>query len=454
MHNKGIDLMRMGFGMRHTLTIFKWEMRKIISNWRRTLVVFLMPAVLLLVALNVFPLLINYLSTGSLQSHPILVVNAPDSFRQYAEDSVKSSVYNYTFMNSKEFSEYTNDDENFLQEKLRKGVILVMFSAKNEEGKTTDFDTSVRRYYSHIANEEDVGEMENKMIVGFDADSFTNYTQARQFLLNIESEYKDYLFKNLGEEYAEVGGGDRWETDAFNPYTFVLKNRANANLGAARTIPGVMILLMYYCVYSLAGEILAASRQSGFLTKVYLTPIPEVSLLTGKMMTLVTVSSISAILTYLLLFLSSWLNHSNSAFSLLPFGMFLTLTQLLYCFITIVVTAFLMCALCFGIVFKIRRMEDVLLNLQIPLALLVFELFGQMFRPSASLGLEFMIPIHNAIMLIRDIFLGRFRMQNFVMTILINVLLTVILIALCIKNTDGMIHISQGGSDDTSRTRK
>ncbi len=440
--------------MRHTLTIFKWEMRKIISNWRRTLVVFLMPAVLLLIALNVFPLLINYLSTGSLQSHPILVVDAPASFQEYAKNSAKSAIYDYTFMTAAELDEYAEYDEEVLQQKLRKGVILVLFYAKDENGKDADFDENVRRYYSHVAMEEDPGDMQNEMIVGFDEGSFTNYTQAQQFLLNIEAEYKDHLFQNFGQAYKEKGGGNRFETDAFNPYTFVLKNRANANLGAARTIPGVMILLMYYCVYSLAGEILAASRQSGFLTKVYLTPIPEVSLLTGKMLTVVTVSSISAILTYLLLFFSSWLNHSNSAFSLLPFGMFLTPMQLLYCFLTILVTSFVMCALCFGIVFKIRRMEDVLLNLQIPLALLVFEFFGQMFRPSASIGMEFLIPIHNAIMLIRDIFLGKFQMGNFLITILINGLLTVILMALCIKNTDGMIHISQGGSDDTGRTRK
>ncbi|MBR3057173.1 MAG: ABC transporter permease [Clostridiales bacterium] len=440
--------------MRHTMTIFKWEMRKIISNWRRTLVVFLMPAVLLLVALNVFPLLINYLSTGHLQSHPIIAINAPDSFQEYAAQSAKSTYYDYTFYSSKEYKNKLEEDEEYFLNQQKKGVLLIRFSAKDEDGKSADFDTCVERYYGHIARYEQLEKLKCNIVVSFDSGSFTNYTQAEQFLLNIKKEYKDYLFSVLGEEYAEAGGGYRWDTDGFNPFTFVMRNRANANLGAARTIPGVMVLLMYYCVYSLVGEILASSRESGFLTKVYLTPIPEVSLLTGKMLTVVTVSSISAMLSYLLLFFSSWLNHSNSAFSLLPFGMFLTPTQLLILLITILVTSFLMCGLCFGIVFKIRRMEDVLLNLQIPLVLLVFEFFGQMFRPSQSLQLEFMIPIHNAIMMIRDVFLGRFQLQNFVLTVLINGLLTVILIALCIKNTDGMIHISQGGPDDTGRSRK
>jgi len=441
--------------MRHTLTIFKWEMKKIISNWKRTLVVFLMPAVILLVALNVFPLLINYLSTGHLQSHPIIVIDAPLSFKEYAESSAKSEIYDYTFLDSTEMGLTTERKlERYLKETLKTGKIVVRFHAKDPYGYENDFDTNVRYYYAYVSYGKVPPELENEIIVSFDAGSFTNYTQASQFLLNIESEYKNYLFSTLGEMYADVGGGDRWEIDGFNPYTFVLKNRANANIGGAGTIPGVLILLMYYCVYSLAGEILAASRQSGFLTKVYLTPIPEVSLLAGKMMTVVTVSSVSAILTYLLLFFSSWLNHSNSAFSLLPFGMFLTPVQLLICLLTILVTSFTMCGLCFAIVFKIRRMEDVLLNLQIPLVVLVFEFFGMMFRPSQGLMLEYMIPIHNAVMVIRDVFLGRLKIEHFVLMFLINGLLTVIFIALCLKNTDGMIHISQGGPDDSGSTRK
>ena len=79
--------------MRHTITILKWEMSKIINNWQKTLKVFLLPALLLLAAINLFPMLMNYLSTGSLQSRPVTFVNAPDSFVDYFESSPKSSFY-------------------------------------------------------------------------------------------------------------------------------------------------------------------------------------------------------------------------------------------------------------------------------------------------------------------------------------------------------------------------
>lgn len=440
--------------MRHTFTIFRWEIKKIMNNWRRTLVVFLMPAVIMLVALNVFPLLINYLSTGHLQSRPVLVVAAPESFQEFASTSSRSELYEFSFVSMEEWKQLKNEAGGYSGKLAKKWPLVLSFTARDEEGTRMNFDEAVSDYYLKVAYDHVPEEMYAEVEVYFEGSSFTNFTQAETFILNIKESYTEFLFNKLGDEYKNVGGGKRFDIDAFNPYTFVMKNRANANTGAARTIPGILILLMYYCVYSLSGEIMAASRESGFLTKVYLTPIPEISLLSGKMLTVVVVSTISSILTYFLLFISSWVNHSNSAFSLLPFGLFLTPMQLLYCFVTLLVTSFLMCALCFGIVFKIRRMEDVLMNLQIPLVLLVFEFFGMMFRPSASLPLEFMLPIHNAIMLIRDIFLGHFQMKNLAITLLINGMLTVVLVALCIKNTDGMIHISQGGTDDTSNPRK
>ncbi len=440
--------------MRHTFTIFRWEIKKIMNNWRRTLVIFLMPAVIMLVALNVFPLLINYLSTGHLQSRPVLVVNAPESFQEFARTSSKSELYDFSFVSSSEWRLLEKEYGGYHGDLSRKWPLVLAFTAQDADGFRMDFDAAVSEYYIEVAYDLAPDDLYAEVDVYYDAGSFTNYTQAETFILNIKESYSDFLFEKLGEVYKETGGGRRFDIDAFNPYTFIMKNRANANTGAARTIPGILILLMYYCVYSLSGEIMAASRESGFLTKVYLTPIPEISLLSGKMLTVVVVSTISSMLTYFLLFLSSWINHSNSAFSLLPFGLFLTPTQLLYCFLTLLVTSFLMCALCFGIVFKIRRMEDVLMNLQIPLVLLVFEFFGMMFRPSQSLPLEFMLPVHNAIMLIRDIFLGHFQMKNLAITLLINGMLTVVLVALCIKNTDGMIHISQGGTDDTGNPRK
>ena len=54
--------------------IYKWEMQRITSNWKRSAAVLLLPAALMMVALNIFPMLINYLSTGTFGKSVVYIV--------------------------------------------------------------------------------------------------------------------------------------------------------------------------------------------------------------------------------------------------------------------------------------------------------------------------------------------------------------------------------------------
>ena len=64
--------------MKAMLTIFRWECRRIMSNWRQSVAIFLIPSIVLLGALYVFPLLVSYLSTGSV-TRPTVVLVEPDT---------------------------------------------------------------------------------------------------------------------------------------------------------------------------------------------------------------------------------------------------------------------------------------------------------------------------------------------------------------------------------------
>ena len=435
--------------MRHTSTIFKWEMSKIIGNWRKTLTVFLLPALILLAAINVFPLLMNYLTTGSLQSRPVTVIGAPDSFVEFTDSYKKASFYSFTWYDEEEAVEI---GPKYFSDLMAKGRIVVCFGA-SENNERTDFDDVIEEYYERLALGQSTRTFFSRVEIFHDG-NYANYLQAEQFRLDMGDAYSDYLLNNLGKSYVEAGGGDRWSTDDFNPFTFVTKNRAAANTGAARTIPSMMILLMYYCIYSLTAETLASQRQNGFLTKVYLTPISKQAIITGKALMVIFVGMAGAVVTYLLMFFSSWLNRSNSAYSLLPFGLFLTLPQFLMFMIALLFAAVIIAMVCFGITFKIRRMQDVIMNLQVPLVLLIFAFFGNMFRPSDALLAEYLIPIHNSTMLIRDIFLGKETAGNFIIVSSINLLVSALLFISCIRSQDGMIHISEGGQDDFGKSRK
>ncbi len=91
--------------MRKVFTVFKREVGKLFSSWRRTFTLFLLPAVFLVGMLNLFPILLNYLSTGTLNKMPVTVVNAPDSFMEFIDDTLKAKSFRYNYM--------TDDERNF-----------------------------------------------------------------------------------------------------------------------------------------------------------------------------------------------------------------------------------------------------------------------------------------------------------------------------------------------------
>ena len=84
--------------MKKALLILRWDLNKIFSNWHKTVTLFLLPAVLMMLALNVFPLLINYMSTGSFSKKPIILVSAPQSFRDYVNETADANVYSYSYI--------------------------------------------------------------------------------------------------------------------------------------------------------------------------------------------------------------------------------------------------------------------------------------------------------------------------------------------------------------------
>jgi len=65
--------------MRSMFVLFRWECRRILSNWRQTMAIFLVPSIVLLLALYLFPVLVDYISTGNIGKAPIVLVS-PDEY--------------------------------------------------------------------------------------------------------------------------------------------------------------------------------------------------------------------------------------------------------------------------------------------------------------------------------------------------------------------------------------
>lgn len=410
--------------MSKILTIFMWEIRKLFSSWRRTFTLFLLPAIFLVGMLNLFPILINYMTTGSLNKQPVMVVNAPDSFKDYLNENIKTNAFKYNFVDADDFKEYKSDKTEY-HKQLHKGLLVCYFYAGEN---TMDFDGEIRSYYEELFKGNTEAESEAVICIACDANSITSQTRAEQLRVGILKEYQDTLIDRLGGEYG-ITCSSLFAVDTFNPVTDFEDYRTSANTTASRVVSGVLMILMYYTTYSLVSDMFASERDRGFMDKLIMTPVSRKKIYIGKILAIDVIVSFSTIITLGLLFLSSWMNRSNDAMSLLPFGMLLTPSELLIVVFTIPITALLMTAICVSTVFALKNMQDITTNLQLPLIYFLGDFFLQMFRGTRPTTLEYFIPVHNAMQLISESFMAQNKAWHVLLVFLLNAGLSIAIFA-------------------------
>ena len=230
----------------------------------------------------------------------------------------------------------------------------------------------------------------------------------------------------MGGDYSVVGS-NLFETDTFNPVTDFEDYRTTANTAASRVVPGVLMIMMYYCVYSLVSDMFASERDRGFMAKLIMTPVSRRKIYAGKILAINVIVTCSTLITMTLLFFSSWINRSNDAMSLLPFGMMLTPVELLIIVGSIPITVLLMTAVCISTVFALRKMQDITVNLQLPLIYFLGDFFLQMFRGSRPMTLEYFLPLHNTLELIAETFNAQNKAWHVILIYLLNLALALLI---------------------------
>jgi ABC-type Na+ efflux pump permease subunit len=164
----------------------------------------------------------------------------------------------------------------------------------------------------------------------------------------------------------------------------------------------------------------ASEKERGFWSKLIMTPVSTSQIFAGKIAAIIVIVSGATYLTALLLFISSWVNTANDAMSLLPFGMMLTPSELLILIITIPFTVFVMTAVCVATVFSLNKLQDITVNLQLPLILFLGDFFMQMFRGTRPMTLEYFIPMHNSLELISEAYMAQEKLWHVIVVLLIN----------------------------------
>ena len=405
--------------MKPWFVLFRWEIRRVLSNWRQTMAVFLIPSAALLAALYIFPFLVDYLSTGNVGNAPVILVNPDAAVQTFVSTDTLASTYTYKIWTREEYESALTDGR--AADAASDGSFFVVFMSQADEGDGAygfDYSDAVLAFFDEAANGNPDVRSEAVVAVYSDPGTIQSYTMANQFEKTVLPRFSDSLVESVGRSIYQAGGGDPFTVDSFNPYTKIMENRSRANPAGARVIPGVIILLLYYCIYSLSGDMLAADRERGFLSKITLTPISTRSLLWGKALAISAISVLTSTITLFVILLSSWFNRSNNPLSLIPYGLLLTPSQIGLIIGSVFCASILMTMYCFKVILDLHKMQDILLNLQLPLLLFLVDFFLQLFRPSASILVEYMIPLHNNLLLIHDVMIEKVSLWKYVFVLL------------------------------------
>ena len=421
--------------MRSMLVLFRWECRRILSNWRQTLAIFLVPALVLLLALYFFPLLVDYISTGNVGNPSVILVAPDDSILSFVESDTLASSFTYEVWPEDEYTSALADGS--AAKFTGAGNIFLVFGSGDADLAdygADSFRQAIEAYIRDLPSGADAAAATAVITIGYDPHIIKSQAASYQFQEIILPGYKDYLISTSENPFYSEGGGVPFRIDSFNPYTKLMENRSLANPAAARVIPGVLILLLYYCIFSLSGDVFAADRERGFLSKLTLTPLSTRGLLWGKALSVISVSTLTSLITLLVIILSSWLNRSNNPLSLIPFGLLLSPLQLLMILGSVFCAAAVMTMMCFKIIADLRNMQDITLNMQLPLILFLVDFFLQLFRMSDPVMAEFAIPLHNNLLLIHHIMTGTASLKLYLSVIILDTL-TAFLLYIYTKRT-------------------
>ena len=263
--------------MRNVLTIFLKELKRVFTD-KRMLISLFLPGVLIYFVYTLMGTVMTKVVTQSSTKDTTFQVAYTDNFNSsrtagqlpklmtYVEATIKGSTNN----NKVEFKEFTTGELDSYKEELRAGKYhLVVSFSEDFENKLGDNTAS------------------NNVDIFYNGDS------------SASSDLYNFVSQVVGVSYTN--------------YTVNLNGQVAANVGdkdmmamkiAAMIIPMVTISILFSTVLSLCPEAIAGEKERGTLASLLLTPIKRSEFVAGKILSLSTTAIASGIVSFTGLILS------------------------------------------------------------------------------------------------------------------------------------------------------
>lgn len=372
--------------MHNVITVIKKEFSRFFRDKRLVLGTLLLPGLLIFV---LYTFMGNAFASNEEEISKISVINPSAIFSQFIEQAESAGDFPYRFTQSE------SGDVNAEKEALKKGDIhLVLVFPEN-------FDELIFQGASPAPNVE---LYYNSAVIK----SSSAYTAVSQLLDALEDGLSNLFDINRGDSY-----------------DLATKQESEASF-YAMLLPFLIMTMLYSGCMGIAPESIAGEKERGTIATLLVTPIRRSELVVGKILSLSTISSLSAISSFIGTFLSMPKLMGGSIGSTLgayTVGQYVSLFFIMLSAVLIIVSLI-------SIISSFAKSVKEATTLSVPLMIVVMlvSLTTVIFTVNSSAHALFLIPVYNCVQVMSEIFSFKFNAINLAITLASNVYYVALLV--------------------------
>lgn len=389
--------------MNNLWIILKKELTRVFKDFRMLFTTILMPGLLIFL---IYSAMGNFSSSSSEQviEAKVSIVNNFDTFNNLFENNAIKQQIIVTFNEIEE-----KDIASAKEELLNGDIDYIIVFEEDFEQKTLNKDgprPEVLTYYNpSISNSKD-----------------TNTIMS-------------YMFSSLEETYQKILYGDTiaFTSNIGSKDSMIYKENELMGQTLAMLFPFLIVTFLFAGAMSIGAESIAGEKERGTIATLLVTPTKRSHIALGKIFSLAIISILSAFSSFIgiILSLPNILGLDVGALNIYSFADYLNMLIVLIV-TTLVIISVIAVISCFA-----KNVKEA--SLYVTPAYLVFMMVGMisMFTGESKISTPFyLIPIFNSTQMLSSILSFDFNITNFVITIVSNLIVTLLLVFALTKMFD------------------
>ncbi|MBN2795406.1 MAG: ABC transporter permease [Clostridia bacterium] len=252
------------------LTVIKKELKRIFTDRRLIFTTMILPAVSIFVMYSLMGNMIDT-RTSDVEAYVgnMIVVNAPESFLNYAEEAAFTNVIHIKTGSASEINGYKD-------EIINGDLELLMIFDENFDSKVENYEQpNIQRYYNDV---EDYS------------------YEARYKIDNFLTTYEENL---LGERIGSLSAVNVFDLNRGVEMDALKDNQKAAGKGLSILFPMLIAIFLFSGAMSVGPDMIAGEKERGTMATLLVTPVKRETLAMGKVIALAVVAVVSSLSSFI-----------------------------------------------------------------------------------------------------------------------------------------------------------